>query len=219
MKQETRLGSAKFAAWHEASVSNGLFVHTGDNVEIEGAIEVHHWIAGANTVIFPHTLVVTGKRLEGPRDRYLPFRRRHQPRAGHRLQRPLRRPGFATRLRRHPGAQRSHAHHPDQRDLDRARRIRQRLHPQHRRLVGPQRIALPPRRRGLALGHAVGFHPRPRAGIRPAHLPTPRVRRRLLRPALQELALRQLEDHLLRPDLRRQGTRTTPTPIRPAATC
>jgi Fe-S cluster assembly protein SufD len=61
MKQETRLGSAKFAAWHEASVTNGLFVHTGDNTEVEGTIEVHHWIAGKNTVIFPHTLVVTGK--------------------------------------------------------------------------------------------------------------------------------------------------------------
>ena len=61
MKQETRLGSAKFAAWHEASVSNGLFVHVGDHTEIEGVIEVHHWISGKNTVIFPHTLVVTGK--------------------------------------------------------------------------------------------------------------------------------------------------------------
>jgi len=61
MQQETRLGSAKFAAWHESMVSNGLFIHTGDNVEIEDAIEVHHWISGANTVIFPHTLVVTGK--------------------------------------------------------------------------------------------------------------------------------------------------------------
>jgi len=61
MKQETRLGSAKFAAWHEASVTNGLFVHTGNDVEIEDAIEVHHWITGQNTVIFPHTLVVTGK--------------------------------------------------------------------------------------------------------------------------------------------------------------
>jgi Fe-S cluster assembly protein SufD len=61
MKQETRLGSVKFAAWHEANVSNGLFVHTGDNVEIEDAIEVHHWISGENTVVFPHTLVVTGK--------------------------------------------------------------------------------------------------------------------------------------------------------------
>ncbi len=61
MKQETRLGSAKFAALHEASLTNGLFVHVSDKVEVEGAIEVHHWIAGENTVIFPHTLIVTGK--------------------------------------------------------------------------------------------------------------------------------------------------------------
>jgi Fe-S cluster assembly protein SufD len=61
MKQETRLGSAKFGALHEASLTNGLFVHVSDKVEIDGTIEVHHWISGANTVIFPHTLVVTGK--------------------------------------------------------------------------------------------------------------------------------------------------------------
>ena len=64
MRQETRLGSAKFAAWHEASVSNGLFVHTGDDAVIVGTIEVHHWIAGANQVVFPHTLVVTGARAK-----------------------------------------------------------------------------------------------------------------------------------------------------------
>ena len=61
MKQQPRLGSAKFAALHEASLTNGLFVHVADKVEIEGTIEVHHWIAGENTVIFPHTLIVTGK--------------------------------------------------------------------------------------------------------------------------------------------------------------
>ncbi len=60
MKQETRLGSAKFAALHEAFLTNGLFVHVPDNVEVAGAIEVHHWLAGENTVIFPHTLIVTG---------------------------------------------------------------------------------------------------------------------------------------------------------------
>jgi Fe-S cluster assembly protein SufD len=60
MKQETRLGSAKYAALHEASLTNGLFVHVPDNVEVEGTIEVHHWISGENSVIFPHTLVVTG---------------------------------------------------------------------------------------------------------------------------------------------------------------
>ncbi|MGD7651946.1 MAG: SufB/SufD family protein [Verrucomicrobiales bacterium] len=61
MKQETRLGSAKFAALHEASLSDGMFVHVPKNVEVDGTIEVHHWIDGANTVIFPHTLVVTGE--------------------------------------------------------------------------------------------------------------------------------------------------------------
>ena len=60
MKQETRLGSAKFAALHEASLTNGLFVHVSDKIEVDGTIEVHHWITGENTVIFPHTLIVTG---------------------------------------------------------------------------------------------------------------------------------------------------------------
>jgi Fe-S cluster assembly protein SufD len=61
MKRETRLGSAKFAALHEASLTNGLFVHVSDQVEVQGTIEAHHWITGENTAIFPHTLVVTGK--------------------------------------------------------------------------------------------------------------------------------------------------------------
>lgn len=59
MKQETRLGSAKYAAWHEANVTNGMFIHVPKNVEVDGVIEVHHWLDGANTVIFPHTLIVT----------------------------------------------------------------------------------------------------------------------------------------------------------------
>jgi Fe-S cluster assembly protein SufD len=61
MKQETRLGSAKFAALHEANLTNGLFVYVPDETEVRGSIEVHHWITGENTVIFPHTLIVTGK--------------------------------------------------------------------------------------------------------------------------------------------------------------
>lgn len=61
MRQETRLGSAKFSALHEASLKNGLFVHVADNVEVQGTIEVHHWVAGGNVVIFPHTLIVTGR--------------------------------------------------------------------------------------------------------------------------------------------------------------
>lgn len=60
MKQEPRLGSAKFAALHEANLKNGLFVHVPDNVEVDGTIEVFHWAAGSNSTLFPHTLVVTG---------------------------------------------------------------------------------------------------------------------------------------------------------------
>lgn len=59
MRQETRLGSAKWTALHEANLRNGLFVHVPKNVEVEGTIEVFHWIAGENTAVFPHTLIVT----------------------------------------------------------------------------------------------------------------------------------------------------------------
>ena len=59
MKRDTRLGSAKWTALHEANLRNGLFVHVPANVEVTGTIEVFHWIEGENTVVFPHTLVVT----------------------------------------------------------------------------------------------------------------------------------------------------------------
>ncbi len=61
MRQETRLGSAKFAALHEANLTNGIFIYVADYLEVEGTIEIHHWIKGENTVIFPHTLIVTGE--------------------------------------------------------------------------------------------------------------------------------------------------------------
>jgi Fe-S cluster assembly protein SufD len=60
MKQETRLGSSKWTALHEAHLTNGLFVHVPKNVEVAGTIEVFHWVVGENAAIFPHTLIVTG---------------------------------------------------------------------------------------------------------------------------------------------------------------
>ena len=59
-KRETKLGSSKYAALHEASVKNGLFLHVPDGTKIEGAIEVHHWISGEGPT-FPHTLIIAGK--------------------------------------------------------------------------------------------------------------------------------------------------------------
>lgn len=60
MQQDTRLGSAKWAALHEAHLINGLFVHVPDHVEVEGTIEAFHWLSGEKSAVFPHTLVVTG---------------------------------------------------------------------------------------------------------------------------------------------------------------
>ncbi len=60
MLRDTRLGSVKWTALHEANVSNGLFVHVPAGVEVEGTIEVFHWLAGDKAVSFPHTLIVTG---------------------------------------------------------------------------------------------------------------------------------------------------------------
>ncbi|MCW1913377.1 Fe-S cluster assembly protein SufD [Luteolibacter sp. GHJ8] len=60
MKRDTRLGSLKWTALHEANVSTGLFVHVPAGVEVAGSIEVYHWLSGEKSVIFPHTLVVTG---------------------------------------------------------------------------------------------------------------------------------------------------------------
>ena len=64
MREDTRLGSAKWAALHEARVTNGLFVHVPANVEVEGTIEVFHWLAGDKASIFPHTLIVTGEHAK-----------------------------------------------------------------------------------------------------------------------------------------------------------
>lgn len=64
MKQETKLGSAKFSALHAAHLSSGVFIYVPKGVELEKPIEVYHWIGGENTAIFPHTLVVTGEHAK-----------------------------------------------------------------------------------------------------------------------------------------------------------
>lgn len=60
MRRDTRLGSPKWTALHEARLSNGLFVHVPDHVEVQGTIEVFHWLCGDDSAVFPHTLIVTG---------------------------------------------------------------------------------------------------------------------------------------------------------------
>jgi len=64
MKNETKLGSAKFAALHKARVNSGLFVFVPNGVKVEQPIEVTHTISGKDVAIFPHTLIITGTNAE-----------------------------------------------------------------------------------------------------------------------------------------------------------
>lgn len=59
MSQPARLGSAKFAALHQALVSSGAFIYVPRGVEIEVPIEIFHWLNGENASVFPHLLLVT----------------------------------------------------------------------------------------------------------------------------------------------------------------
>jgi Fe-S cluster assembly protein SufD len=59
MSQPARLGSARFAALHQALVSSGTFIYVPRGVEIELPIEIFHWLDGENASVFPHLLLVT----------------------------------------------------------------------------------------------------------------------------------------------------------------
>ncbi len=58
MSQPATLGSAKFAALHEAFVRSGIFLYVPRGVEVELPFETFHWLHAENGAIFPHTLVV-----------------------------------------------------------------------------------------------------------------------------------------------------------------
>ena len=58
MSQPATLGSAKFAALHEAFVRSGTFLYVPRGVEVEMPLETFHWLHAENAAIFPHTLVV-----------------------------------------------------------------------------------------------------------------------------------------------------------------
>ncbi|MEO8440582.1 MAG: Fe-S cluster assembly protein SufD [Spartobacteria bacterium] len=58
MSQPAGLGSAKFAALHEAFVRSGTFLYVPRGVEVDLPLETFHWLHSENAAIFPHTLVV-----------------------------------------------------------------------------------------------------------------------------------------------------------------
>ncbi|MBA2623513.1 MAG: Fe-S cluster assembly protein SufD [Chthoniobacterales bacterium] len=58
MAQPVALGSAKFAALHEAFVKSGTFIYVPRGVEVELPIEIFHWLNDQDASVFPHTLLI-----------------------------------------------------------------------------------------------------------------------------------------------------------------
>jgi Fe-S cluster assembly protein SufD len=58
MAQPQKLGSAKFAALHQAFVEDGAFIHVPRGVAVDKPIIVVHASSGSGAAVFPHTLVI-----------------------------------------------------------------------------------------------------------------------------------------------------------------
>ncbi|HEV2095329.1 MAG TPA: Fe-S cluster assembly protein SufD [Chthoniobacterales bacterium] len=58
MTEPTPLGSAKFAALHQALVRSGAFLYVPRGVEIDLPIEIFHWLNAPNAAVFPHLLLL-----------------------------------------------------------------------------------------------------------------------------------------------------------------
>ncbi|KAB2648722.1 MAG: Fe-S cluster assembly protein SufD [Verrucomicrobiota bacterium] len=64
MAQDQRLGSAKFAALHTAFINDGAFIYVPKGMELKTPITIVHSASGANTAVFPHTLVITEENAQ-----------------------------------------------------------------------------------------------------------------------------------------------------------
>jgi Fe-S cluster assembly protein SufD len=80
MAQPATLGSAKFAALHEAFVMSGTFVYVPKGVEVDLPIEIFHWLHGENAAVFPHTLLIADELAKVTVIEH--FRSAHPDRAG-----------------------------------------------------------------------------------------------------------------------------------------
>jgi Fe-S cluster assembly protein SufD len=61
MAHPVDLGAQKFAALHAAHASAGVLIHVPKNVELELPLVAFHWLDGAESAVFPHTLIVAGE--------------------------------------------------------------------------------------------------------------------------------------------------------------
>ena len=61
MAQPVELGSHKYAALHKAKLTSGAFLFVPPDTEVSLPLEIFHWVEGAASSVFPHTLIVCGR--------------------------------------------------------------------------------------------------------------------------------------------------------------
>lgn len=64
MRYASRLGSLKFSMLSHAQLRTGAFLYLPPGVILQKPIEIWHWVEGAHSAIFPHTLLVAGKNSQ-----------------------------------------------------------------------------------------------------------------------------------------------------------
>lgn len=64
MARVTNLGSAKYAALHQARTGAGVVLKWAPGAQQDHAVEIWHWING-NGTIFPHALLIAGENSRG----------------------------------------------------------------------------------------------------------------------------------------------------------
>ena len=64
MQNESKLGSAKYAALHAANTVSGLFVYVPKGVEVQHPIESYQIVSGDKCTIYPHTIVVAEEQAK-----------------------------------------------------------------------------------------------------------------------------------------------------------
>ncbi|HSI14314.1 MAG TPA: Fe-S cluster assembly protein SufD [Chthoniobacter sp.] len=64
MREEAILGGQKFAALHASQVRTGMLLFVPRGIEIDLPVEAFHWLHGANSSCFPHTLIIAEERAK-----------------------------------------------------------------------------------------------------------------------------------------------------------
>lgn len=64
MREDAILGGQKFAALHASQVRTGTLLFVPRGIEIDLPIEAFHWLHGANSSCFPHTLIIAEERAK-----------------------------------------------------------------------------------------------------------------------------------------------------------